>query len=139
VRSPSEAQEYRIARNLSTIFGKGHRQPASGNQAHSPNDVAVANHLHVECKTTAARRILVDYNWIQIAKRKALQFGVAAVIAINFHKVTHHDYFIISDEDFYNLLRIQREHEGALQDINSLKQIIHSLRAGTKDAYEGQL
>jgi Holliday junction resolvase len=139
-------QEMRIARVLKTIFGNiAKRQPGSGNQAHSPNDVAVTNHLHVECKTTESRSMTVHYEWIAKAVHHGLQFGVPIVVAINFNKISNVDYFIVKDDDYYNLLRTQVEHQKLLDELSALRtRMNRKSRAYLRetdglDAYESQV
>lgn len=139
-------QELRIARILKTIFGKiAHRQPGSGNQAHAPNDIAVTNKLHVECKTTEARSMTIHYEWIAKAVHHGLQFGVPIVVAINFNKISNVDYFIVRDEDYYNLLRTQVEHERLIEELATIRRkATHKSRAFLRetnghDAYEAQV
>lgn len=114
-KADSAEQERRIAKRLHSIFGRGRTQPGSGNKDHSPNDVAVTNELHVECKTTAGTQIVLQWQWIENARRKALSFGVPAFLAFSFRK--SRDYFIVDDETFYSLLQTQRDHEHLLNKI----------------------
>lgn len=111
---PSDKQELNIAKQLRSIFGVGKRQPGSGNQATSPNDVAVRGELHVECKQTERSRIYLELDWMLRAARKAMPFGVPAVVAVQFPRFSKHDYFIVRDDEFYQLLRLKQEHEQCL-------------------------
>lgn len=145
VKTESSRQEQRIAKILGSIFGgHGTPQPGSGNQALAPNDVAVVNEVHVECKTTTFKTIVVQYEWITKVTQRALMFGVNAVVAINFSGISNTDYFIVRDDEFYNLLRIKVECEKLQDEVKALnaenaryKRHHPDRRAG--DAYEGQL
>lgn len=97
-------QERTIADRLRTIFGRGRRQPGSGNTAIAPNDVAIPGRLHVEAKLTCASSFLLKWETIQKASKLALQFAVPSVLAIRFAEHDKHDYFVVQDDMFYDLL-----------------------------------
>jgi Holliday junction resolvase len=102
--TPTKQEQY-IAANLRAIFHRGGRQPGSGNNPVAPNDVAIPGYLHVEAKQTAAAEISLRWDWIERARKLAIQFAVPSVLAIRF-KVADpkHDYFVIRDDMFYDLL-----------------------------------
>ena len=108
MKRPDQIQEEQIAERLRAIYAHGRRQPGSGNQAHSPNDVAIAHELHVEAKCTAAASMSVKYGWIANAVKRAMLFRSAAVVAIRFYKFDSHDYFLVRDEEFYEYLELKR-------------------------------
>jgi len=148
----STRQEQRIAQKLGSIFGgRGQPQPGSGNQALAPNDVAVVNEVHIECKTTSFKTLVVQYDWIAKTTKRALMFGVNAVVAINFSSFGTTDYFIIRDNEYYNLLRVNEEYNKLRDGQNDLMTECTSLRnqlnnykrhhasGRVGDAYEGQL
>ena len=119
---PDQRQEKEIARRIVAIFNRGRVQPGSGNKDHSPNDVAVTNELHIECKSTAADSMIVKESWIRDAVKKALSFGVPAFLVIRFNSTrSNKDYFVVDDITFYNLLRVEQEHIHLLKRIRELK------------------
>ena len=123
---PDQRQEQEIARRLKAIFNRGHAQPGSGNKDHSPNDVAVTNTMHIECKSTAADSLVVKRSWIDDAVKKAMQFGVPAFLAVRFHSSrSNKDYFIVDDITFYNLIQTQQEHEKLISRLQQLRDKKH--------------
>ena len=123
---PDQRQEQEIARRLKAIFNRGRAQPGSGNKDHSPNDVAVTNTLHIECKSTAADSITIKHSWVEEAVKKALLFGVPAYLAIRFNSSrSNKDYFIVDDVTFYNLLRTEQEHEHLIKRLTELRDKRH--------------
>lgn len=123
---PDQRQEQQIAWRLKAIFASGRVQPGSGNKDHSPNDVAVTNELHIECKSTAAGSIILKCSWIEDAVKKALQFGVPAFLALRFNSSrSSKDYFVIDDVTFYNLLQTKQQHENLVKRLKELRDKKH--------------
>jgi Holliday junction resolvase len=139
MQTNSEKQEHRIANALRTIFGVARRQPGSGNTPCAPNDVAVVNEMHVECKTTDAKSMTVQHEWITHATKRALMFGVPAVVAVNFAKFGPTDYFLVKDTDYYSMLRAQQDADHAREDVLRLKAQLRQRTSKCADAYESQL
>jgi Holliday junction resolvase len=124
----SRDQEAHIRTQLKRIYGIANLQPGSGNQATAPNDVAVHNAFHVECKATSAKAINVEFDWIAKASRLALQFAVPAFVALRFAVYSKKDYFVVEDSTFYNFLRMEREVQALINERNLLRDENTSLR-----------
>lgn len=129
-----QKQERQIRDRLAAIYQTAKTQPGSGNQATAPNDVAITNHLHIECKTTKSTSIKLEHSWITRANKLALQFGVVAFVAVRFHEISNKDFFVVSDDAFYNFLLIEKQNEELITENRRLKQA-----RVTKDAYEDQI
>lgn len=106
----TQRMELEIAERINQIY-PAKRQAGSGNRPEHPNDVAVRNQFHVECKLTFANSIVLKLDWIVHALRQALQFGVPAILAIRFinPKPMSGTYFVIPASMMYHLLACQAE------------------------------
>lgn len=146
----SQEQESQIRNKLSVIYGKRAKvQPGSGNQATAPNDVAVINEMHVECKVTEKPSMSIRHDWIEKAELLALQFGTKAFLAIQFYKKNTgrvRNYFIVPDHEFYSMLLLEKQNEeilGAnkrlLAEVKRLTAFKEQQKQKREDAYEGQL
>lgn len=109
-RTESHKQEVYVAHQLMRIYPKTHRQPGSGNQAHSPNDIHVPQHFFIECKCTVKKSITVQLQWLHTMIRTAMSFGVRGVIALRFVEPRKNtDLFVVEADYFYHLLECEKQ------------------------------
>ncbi len=136
MESESQRQERQICDTLCGFGFDAIRQPGSGNQATSPNDVIVRDHFHLECKTTGASSFMLPFAWLKRAEALAKQFKVPSFLVLRFNRLSQHDYFIIKDTHFYSWLHLEKQNEELIhaeqnykREIAELKQEVADLRA----------
>lgn len=124
-RKYSKEQEKRVAKKLN-----GKVQPGSGsiNITSKKGDVIVAQsenfQVLVECKTKAvdknspgARSFSIKKEWLLEVKQQATEQGKdIPVLAFSFDG--KQDYYILTSQDFGNLLQVAMEYEELIKNVN---------------------